>query len=203
MAGGAGFLPSTVGQNVSTWLFLLNMCHAQNVLRLAEEVHVPYLLPAECTWRIIPFSKSLITMVILSPLSSVPLPNGLLMAYKWQLITTYTPENVPMEPETAPKRNRKRIGTKPPISGFHINLPGCTLTGISPPSTPRHGIMCAFSTPPRSKRSQAVKGAHAACRTWFRVRQLNQTKKQEANIEIIWKKKHQLYDSNSNRLWFV
>ena len=36
------------------------------------------------TWRIIPVSKWLITMVIVSPLSRVvgPLPNGLSMAYK-------------------------------------------------------------------------------------------------------------------------
>ena len=42
------------------------------------------------TWRIIPVSKWLITMVIVSPLSRVvPLPNGLFMAYKWGLLTTY------------------------------------------------------------------------------------------------------------------
>ena len=35
------------------------------------------------TWRIIPFSKWLITMVIVSPLTGViPLINGLFMAYK-------------------------------------------------------------------------------------------------------------------------
>ena len=38
--------------------------------------------------RIIPFSKWLITMVIISPLGSfrvIPLPNGLSMVYKWQI----------------------------------------------------------------------------------------------------------------------
>ena len=38
------------------------------------------------TWRIIPFSKWLITMVIVSPLTGViPLPNDNFMAYKWGL----------------------------------------------------------------------------------------------------------------------
>ena len=39
----------------------------------------------ESTRRIIPVSKWLITMVIVSPLSRVvgPLPNGRFMAYKW------------------------------------------------------------------------------------------------------------------------
>ena len=42
------------------------------------------------TWRIIPVSKWLISMVSLSPLSRVgSLPNGLFMAYKWGLLTTY------------------------------------------------------------------------------------------------------------------
>ena len=43
------------------------------------------------TWRIIPVSKWLITMVIVSPLSGVvgPLPNGLFMAYKWGLLTNH------------------------------------------------------------------------------------------------------------------
>ena len=37
------------------------------------------------TWRFIPFSKWLITMVSCRPLSGVvgPLPNGLFIAYKW------------------------------------------------------------------------------------------------------------------------
>ena len=41
-------------------------------------------------WRIIPVSKWLITMVIVSPLNGVvgPLINGLSMAYKWRLLTT-------------------------------------------------------------------------------------------------------------------
>ena len=39
--------------------------------------------PSGCKW--------LITMVIVSPISRVvgPLPNGLFMAYKWGLLTTY------------------------------------------------------------------------------------------------------------------
>ena len=38
------------------------------------------------TWRIIPVSKWLITMVIVSPLNGViPLINALFMAYKWGL----------------------------------------------------------------------------------------------------------------------
>ena len=42
------------------------------------------------TWRIIPFSKWLITMVSKSPKNRViPLPNGRFMAYKWGLLTTY------------------------------------------------------------------------------------------------------------------
>ena len=43
------------------------------------------------TWRIIPFSKWLVTMVIVSPLSMlVPLLNGLFMAYTWgAILTTY------------------------------------------------------------------------------------------------------------------
>ena len=43
------------------------------------------------TWRIIPFSKCLITMVSKSPKDRVvgPLPNGRFMAYKWGLLTTY------------------------------------------------------------------------------------------------------------------
>ena len=37
-------------------------------------------------WRIIPFSKWLVTMVSFRPLTGVvPLPNGLFMAYKWGL----------------------------------------------------------------------------------------------------------------------
>ena len=37
----------------------------------------------QVTWKIIPISKWLITMVIVSPLSRVvPLPNGFFMAYK-------------------------------------------------------------------------------------------------------------------------
>ena len=44
----------------------------------------------ESTWRIIPGSKWLITMVIKSPKDRVvPLPNGFFMAYKWWLLTTY------------------------------------------------------------------------------------------------------------------
>ena len=40
------------------------------------------------TWRIIPFSKWLITMVIVSTLSRVGLViNGCFMAYKWGLLT--------------------------------------------------------------------------------------------------------------------
>ena len=44
-----------------------------------------------CTWRIIPVSKWLITMVSKSPFSRVvgPLPNGRFMASKWGLLTTY------------------------------------------------------------------------------------------------------------------
>ena len=42
------------------------------------------------TWRIIPVSEWLITMVIVSPLSRVvPLPNGLFIAYKGGLHTNY------------------------------------------------------------------------------------------------------------------
>ena len=42
------------------------------------------------TWRTIPFSKWLITMVSFRPLSRVvPLPNGRFMAYKRGLLTTY------------------------------------------------------------------------------------------------------------------
>ena len=40
-------------------------------------------------WRIIPFSKWLITMVSKSPSRVIPLPSGLKMAYKWGLLTTY------------------------------------------------------------------------------------------------------------------
>ena len=39
------------------------------------------------TWRIIPFSKWFITMVIVSPLTGVvPFTNGLSMAYKWGIL---------------------------------------------------------------------------------------------------------------------
>ena len=42
------------------------------------------------TWRIIPVSRWLITMVSKSPKDRViPLPNGLFMAYKWGLLSTY------------------------------------------------------------------------------------------------------------------
>ena len=42
------------------------------------------------TWRIIPFDKWLITMVIVSPLTGVvSLPNDLFMVYKWELPATY------------------------------------------------------------------------------------------------------------------
>ena len=42
------------------------------------------------TWRIIPFSRWLITMVSFRPPSrDVPLPSGRFMAYKWGLLTSY------------------------------------------------------------------------------------------------------------------
>ena len=42
------------------------------------------------TWRIIPVSKWLVTMVSKCPKDRVvPLPNGRFMAYKWGLLTTY------------------------------------------------------------------------------------------------------------------
>ena len=44
------------------------------------------------TWRIMPVSKWLITMVIVSPLRmglGDPFLNGLFMAYKWGILTTY------------------------------------------------------------------------------------------------------------------
>ena len=43
------------------------------------------------TWRIIPFSKWFIAMVSKSLVPGVvgPLPNGLFLAYKWGLLSTY------------------------------------------------------------------------------------------------------------------
>ena len=49
-------------------------------LRMIFRVPIP---SEKNTWRIIPFSKWLITMVIVSPLTGVvPLINGLFMVYK-------------------------------------------------------------------------------------------------------------------------
>ena len=58
--------------------------HIGKVIRIPTPTkHFPLRIPLKCTWRIIPFSKWLITMASKSPLSRVvPFPNGHFMAYK-------------------------------------------------------------------------------------------------------------------------
>ena len=56
------------------------------VTHLCSTIYQDYFTPLLTgTWRTIPVSKWLITMVIVSPLNGViPLINGLFMAYKWR-----------------------------------------------------------------------------------------------------------------------
>ena len=82
-------------------VLLINSCHKKKELPCCESRFFGRgvkdswdILPP--TWRIIPFSKCLISMVSkysVGPLSGViPLPNGPFLAYKCRLLTTYEVE---------------------------------------------------------------------------------------------------------------